>query len=71
MAKFDRAEIYYNRALAIAPDHIGAIEYYGELKVERGDIDGARAHLARLENLCNFGCYEAEELRVWIDKADL
>ncbi|WP_108791277.1 tetratricopeptide repeat protein [Erythrobacter sp. Alg231-14] len=71
LAKFERAEAYYNRALAVAPNHLGAIEYYGELKVERGDLEGAREHLARLENLCAFGCYEAEELRAWIDNANL
>lgn len=63
----DRAEQYYRQALAIAPDHRGATEYYGELKVERGDLAGARAMLARLEGLCAFGCAEAEELRRWID----
>ncbi len=70
LARFDRAEAYYNGALAIAPEHIGALEYYGELKVERGDLEGARDHLAKIEVLCSFGCYEAEELREWIDNAD-
>ena len=70
LARFEAAEAYYNRALAIAPDHLGALEYYGELKVERGDLAGARAHLAKLDALCDFGCYEAEELRGWIAKAD-
>jgi tetratricopeptide (TPR) repeat protein len=63
---FDRAEQYYRAALAVAHDHRGAIEYYGELKVERGDLVGARAHLARLDRLCGYGCYEADELRRWI-----
>lgn len=63
----DRAESYYRQALAIAPDHRGATEYYGELKVERGDIDGARSMLARLDAVCAFGCAEAEELRRWIE----
>ena len=69
LKRFDLAEDYYRRALAVAPDHLGAIEYYGELKVERGDLDGANQHLARLEKLCAFGCYEAEELRRWITEA--
>lgn len=63
----DRAEGYYRQALAIAPEHRGATEYYGELKVERGDIAGARLMLARLDSLCAYGCAEAEELRRWID----
>lgn len=66
LSRFEQAETYYQRALNVAPDHLGALEYYGELKVERGDIDGAKAHLAKLEELCTFGCYEAEELRRWI-----
>lgn len=69
LARFGSAEVYYNAALSLAPDHLGALEYYGELKVERGDLEGARLHLAKLEKLCDFGCYEAEELRSWIDNA--
>ncbi len=69
LSRFDRAEDYYRAALAVAPDHRGALEYYGELKVERGDLAGARANLARLDRLCGFGCYEADELRRWIAEA--
>ena len=64
---YARAEGYYRQALAIDPRHIGAIEYYGELKVARGDLPGARLMLARLDRLCAFGCADAEELRRWID----
>jgi Flp pilus assembly protein TadD len=64
---YDKAESYYRQALAIAPGHIGATEYYGELKVARGDITGARVMLARLDKLCAYGCADAEELRRWID----
>jgi tetratricopeptide (TPR) repeat protein len=64
---YDRAERYYRQALAIAPDHRGATEYYGELKVERGDLAGAKVLLARLDRMCAYGCAEAEELRRWVD----
>ena len=64
---YAKAEGYYKQALAIAPNHIGATEYYGELKVAKGDIAGARVMLARLDKLCTFGCADAEELRRWID----
>ena len=64
---YARAENYYQQALAIAPNHVGATEYYGELKVARGDIAGARLMLARLDKLCAYGCADAEELRRWID----
>lgn len=64
---YAQAESYYRQALAVAPDHVGATEYYGELKVERGDLKGARAMLAKLERVCAYGCVEAQELRRWID----
>ncbi|THD64439.1 tetratricopeptide repeat protein [Phenylobacterium sp.] len=64
---YARAEAFYRQALAIAPNHIGATEYYGELKVARGDIAGARLMLARLDRICVYGCADAEELRRWID----
>jgi tetratricopeptide (TPR) repeat protein len=62
-----KAEQYYRQALAIDPNHRGATEYYGELKVLKGDMAGARAMLAKLDAVCTFGCAEAEELRLWID----
>ena len=65
--QYDRAEGYYRQALAIFPDHRGATEYYGELKVERGDAKGAKLMLAKLDAICAYGCAEAEELRRWID----
>lgn len=66
MGQYDLAESYYQQALAIAPAHRGALEYYGELKVVRGDTAGAEVLLARLDAACAFGCPEAEELRRWI-----
>ncbi len=66
LGRFTVAEDHYRQALAVAPNHKGATEYYGELMVERGDLKGARAMLARLERICTFGCAEADELRQWI-----
>lgn len=66
LGQYQLAEGYYRAALAIYPNHRGALEYYGELKVERGDIAGAQANLARLDRICSFGCHQAEELRLWI-----
>ncbi len=66
LKNYEAAETYYREALAIAPAHRGALEYYGELKLERGDVAGAKAHLAKLEAICGFGCHEVDELRRWI-----
>jgi tetratricopeptide (TPR) repeat protein len=66
LGRYDLAEGYYQAALGIFPEHRGALEYYGELKLERGNVAGAKAHLAKLEEICGFGCNEADELRRWI-----
>ncbi|MGH6786299.1 MAG: tetratricopeptide repeat protein [Novosphingobium sp.] len=67
LRRYEAARGWYEMALAVAPEHRGALEYYGELKLELGDVAGARAHLARLDALCGFGCAQADELRGWIE----
>ncbi len=49
---------YYQRALAIDPDHKGAHEYLGELYLLTGDLAAAQQRLAKLEELCPTGCEE-------------
>jgi tetratricopeptide (TPR) repeat protein len=66
LGRDDVAASYYRQALAVAPNHKGATEYYGELMVERGDMVGAKHMLAKLDAICTFGCAEAEDLRRWI-----
>ena len=67
LRRYDAAESYYRQALAAAPNHKGATEYYGEMMIERGDMADARRMLAKLDALCTFGCAEAEELRRWVE----
>lgn len=67
LGRYDIAVSYYRQALAAAPNHKGATEYYGELMVERGDMVGAKRMLAKLDYLCTFGCAEADELRRWVE----
>jgi tetratricopeptide (TPR) repeat protein len=67
LGRLDMAEHYYRAALAISPEHRGASEYYGELKVIEGDLPAARALLARIDRQCVYGCVEAEDLRLWIE----
>jgi tetratricopeptide (TPR) repeat protein len=67
LGRFAVAEDYYRAALAAAPMHRGAMEYYGELMLERGDRAGAERMLASLDAICAFGCAEADELRRWVE----
>ena len=62
------AEKYYQAALKIDPDHRGALEYYGKLKLINNDLPGAEALLARLDKACTFGCEEYSDLKEAIKK---
>lgn len=62
------AEKYYQAALKIEPDHRGALEYYGMLKLTNKDLPGAEALLARLDKACIFGCEEYTDLKEAIQK---
>lgn len=52
----------YSKALEIEPDHLGALEYQGELFLMQGDKAAAEANLAKLAMLCPDGCEQLEEL---------
>jgi len=69
LKRYEAARGWSEMALTIAPRHLGALKYYGELKLELGDVAGARNHLARLDRLCGFGCQQADELRLWLREA--
>ena len=62
------AENYYQAALKIDPDHRGALEYYGMLKLINNNLLGAEALLARLDKACTFGCEEYSDLKEAIQK---
>lgn len=51
-----RAEGFYKRALAVEPTHLGALQYLGELYLERGELDRARSQLSLLDAACPSGC---------------
>lgn len=69
LQQYETAQAYYEQALAIEPLHRGANEYLGELYIETGRRDLALAQLAKLQQLCSFGCIEEEELRRWLSVA--
>ena len=57
---------YYTTALQIDPKHLGANEYIGEAYLMLGQPQQAEQHLARLDQLCVFGCAEHRELKAAI-----
>ncbi len=68
MAQADTpTETYYDQALTIDPKHKGANEYLGELYLKLGQLEKAEAQLARLDDICTFGCEEYDELKAAIE----
>lgn len=69
LGRLDDALGYYREALRLDPNHLGATEYLGELYIQMGQLDRARTQLARLDELCAYGCAQREELSRWIEGA--
>ena len=59
---FDLSEKYYLKALSIDPNHIGALEYLGELYVDLKQLDKAKDLLERLKNVAGENSDEYKEL---------
>ena len=54
---------FYNKALAINPDHVRAHEYLGEGLVAQGQIEQAKVQLGEVKRICgNTTCEEYQDL---------
>lgn len=62
LGRLDESYVHYQQALRLNPHHLGAREYLGELYLQRGEPELARAQLVELERLCPNGCEELSEL---------
>lgn len=58
----------YDMALALDPNHLGALEYQGELFITLDRLDDAAANLAKLKDLCG-DCEQAVDLEAAIAAA--
>jgi hypothetical protein len=65
---YKQAAVYYSKALRINPNHLGALEYQGELFVETKKIPSAKKNLAKLKSLCGVTCEEYLDLKKAIGK---
>lgn len=54
---------FYGQALAINPEHKGAHEYVGEAYLITNNLPKAQEHLAKLDDICLFGCAEYTMLK--------
>jgi tetratricopeptide (TPR) repeat protein len=61
-SEFKTSLDYYQRALAIDPNHKGVHEYLGELFLQMHDMPSAQKEQATLASLCPSGCDERDTL---------
>ncbi len=67
LGDYGKSETYYDQALTIDPKHKGANEYLGELYLKLGQLEKAEAQLARLDDICTFGCEEYDDLKAALE----
>ena len=63
LGQYSQAGIYYVKALKINPNHLGALEYQGELFLIQKKPTLANQNLAKLKKLCGTSCEEYLDLK--------
>jgi tetratricopeptide (TPR) repeat protein len=68
LKQYKPAATYYKKALKLNPNHLGALEYQGELFVLTNKVSAAKKNLVKLEKLCGLKCGEYLDLKKAIGK---
>ena len=68
LKQYKPAATYYEKALKLNPNHLGALEYQGELFVLTNKVSAAKKNLAKLEKICGLKCGEYLDLKKAIGK---
>ena len=63
LKQYKSAATYYVKALKIDPNHLGALEYQGELFMLTKKTSDAKKNLAKLKGLCGVNCEEYLDLK--------
>jgi len=63
LKQFSASARYYQKALRINPNHLGALEYQGELFLQTKKVSAAKKNLAKLKQLCGVNCEEYLDLK--------
>lgn len=68
LGQLEDSDAAYLTVLSINSDHLGALEYQGELFITTGKLDEAKANLAKLQALCGT-CEQAQDLEAALKAA--
>jgi tetratricopeptide (TPR) repeat protein len=64
MGKYDLAKVWYEKALALDPNHVRTWQYYGMWHVEQGNMLKAADFLEKIRLICGgTGCQEFQDLK--------
>jgi len=64
LGNYDLAKVWYDKALAIDPNHVRTWQYYGMWHVEQGNMLKAADFLEKIRLICNgTGCKEYQDLK--------
>lgn len=66
----ETAQNAYENALELNFEHLGALEYQGELFISMGKMEDAERNLKLLGKLCPSGCDELSELQAAFESAN-
>ena len=69
LERFDEAMVSYNRALELEPNHMGTLEYQGELFLKLNNQPAAEGNLAKLKVICSSGCEAHDVLQAAIERS--
>jgi tetratricopeptide (TPR) repeat protein len=67
LGRYDDAKLWYERALAIDPNHAQTWSYYGMWQAEQGNILKAKDDLEKVRSICGTECREYVALKEAID----
>lgn len=62
LGQLSQATVYYQKALKINPNHLGTLEYQGELFLMQKKPAMAKQNLAAIKRLCGASCEQYQEL---------
>jgi tetratricopeptide (TPR) repeat protein len=67
LGNMDEAAAAYDTALTLNPEHLGALEYQGEMFIQTGKMELALANLVKLQSICG-DCEQAQDLKKALDE---
>ena len=63
VGNYELAKVWYEKALAIDPNHVRTWQYYGMWHIEQGNMLKAQDFLEKIRSICGTSCQEYADLK--------